>query len=312
MTQRADRPESRDGGPGDAAAERRDRTRRNAIDDSEIHGPVAQAGNDVLQIGSLVVLVRDGLRRTETVKVVCAVALAVLVIVGGLLATHAFDRGRSASGDAGSAPAGPLADADTTLWDCEQSAVVPGMKMPARGMAPLPSFPPGGIRASGSGIAVVLQGASDEELLITGARAEIVARHPPAHGVHVVNPCGSDSPRRVFTVDLDQKAPELVAVPDTATKGTAGEFRPWPYAVKQGDAEYFLIRPRSVEYDTEFRLVLSWSSGGHKGRLTVTDHGKPFRVTATSAARPTCVTVRAGTGYWLLPGDTKTCLEEAR
>ncbi|MDQ0989086.1 hypothetical protein [Streptomyces sp. V3I7] len=313
MAHQADQAESRDGRRRDAAAAQdRVGTRRNVIDDSEIHGPVAQGGNDVTQIGNIVLLVRNGLRRAEAVWVVCAALFTVLAIVGGLLVTHAFDDDRPATGDARSAPARPLADADTTAWDCRESAVVPGMKLPAQGMAPLPSFPRGGIRASGSSISIVLQGTSSEELLLTGARAEIVARHRPAHGVHVLNPCGSDTRRRIFTVDLDQKAPALKAIPDQSTEQTAHEFRSWPYAIKQGDAEYFVVLPQSSKFDTEFRLVLFWSSGGHKGRLTVPDHGsKPFRITATSAATPTCVTVREGSGYWLMPGDSKTCSEDA-
>lgn len=174
-------------------------------------------------------------------------------------------------------------------------------------MAPLPSFPQGGIRASGSSISIVLQGSSDQELLLTGAQAEIVARHRPARGAQVVNPCGSDAPMRLFTVDLDRDAPELKAVPDDRTESGAREFKSWPYAVKHGDAEFFVVRPQSTKYDTEFRLVVFWSSGGHKGRLTLDDQGKPFRVTATSAADSTCVTARKGSGYWLMPADSQTC-----
>ncbi|MEU6534556.1 hypothetical protein [Streptomyces sp. NPDC047000] len=292
-------------------ARSRDGERRNEIADSEIHGPVAQGGNDVTQIGNIVYLVRNGLRRAD-VLVVLAVVTVVLVVIGGLLARHTSDGHDAVVGGTRPAPGQPLADADTSAWDCADSAVVPGLKIPAQGMAPLPSFPRGGIQASGNKIGIVLQGTTDEELLLTGARVEIVARHRPARGVHVVNPCGSDAPKRVFTADLDQKAPELKAIPDDTSEQTAREFRTWPYAIKRGDAEYLVLQPRSTSYDTEFRLVFSWSSGGHQGKLTVPDHGRPFRITATSAATPTCVTSRGATGYWLMPGGSTSCTGAGR
>ena len=299
MAHRTDHTEGRDG------------ERRNEIADSEIHGPVAQGGNDVTQIGTLVYLVRNGLRRAD-VLVVLAVLSVVLVVVGGLLVKRTSDGDDPAAGGTRSAPGQPLADADTSAWDCADSAVVPGLKVPAQGMAPLPSFPRGGIRASGSSIGIVLQGTTDEELLLTGARVQIIARHRPARGVHVVNPCGSDAPKRVFTVDLDRKAPELKAIPDDTSEQTARGFRTWPYAIKRGDAEYLFLQPRSTGYDTEFRVVISWSSGGHQGRLTVPDHGRSFRITATSAATPTCVTARGSTEYWLMPGGSMSCTGAGR
>ncbi|MDT0385974.1 hypothetical protein [Streptomyces dubilierae] len=280
-------------------AESRDST-HNVIGDSEVHGPVVQAGNN----GSIIYFIRNGLRRAD---VVGTVLLTALMITAGLLVPGMLDDDRPAADDAKSTPGKPVADADVTAWGCGESAVVPELKVGAQGMAPLPAFPRGGIRASGSSISIVLQGSSDEELLLTGARAEIITRHRPARGGHIVNPCGSDAPKRVFTVDLDRDAPELKAIPDQSIEAGAREFKSWPYAVKHGDAEYFVVRPQSAKYDTEFRLVLFWSSGGHKGRLTLDDQGKPFRVTATSAADPTCVTVRSESGYWLMPAHSKTC-----
>ncbi|GGX94841.1 hypothetical protein GCM10010515_71920 [Streptomyces fructofermentans] len=279
-------------------ADSRDGT-QNKIDNSDI-------GGSVIQAGSIFYIVRNGFRRVEVV--VGAVFLTALVAAGGILLPTWLDDGKSSAGDGKSAPGRPRADSDTTVWGCRESAVVPGMEITPRGMAPLESFPRGGVKASGSSISIVLQGSSDEELLLTGARAQIVSRHRPVRGLHVGNPCGSDAPRRVFTLDLDQSAAALKAVPDA--EAGAAPFRGWPYAVKRGDAEYFLVKPQSTRYETEFRILLSWRSGGRGGTLVIDDRGKPFRVTASTAAEQTCVTVRDQTMYWLMPADSSSCPDE--
>lgn len=275
-------------------ADRRDGT-QNKIDDSDI-------GGSVIQAGSIFYFVRNGLRRAEVI--IGGTTLAALVVVSALLLHPWSDGGGSSAEDAVPAPGYPAADTDTTAWDCHDSAVVPGMNITSHGMAPLETFPHDGVRASGSSIRIVLQGSNDEELLLTDARAQIVSRHQPVRGLHVVNPCGSDA-KRVFTLNLDRDAAPMKAVPDREPGASA--FKGWPYAIKRGDAQYFVVQPQSNRYDTEFRILLSWRSGAHHDTLTLDDHGKPFRVTADTAAKQTCITAKDSTNYWLMPANSPTC-----
>lgn len=281
-------------------AEHRDET-QNKIDRSYVGGSVVQAG-------SIVYFIRNGLRRVEVV--IGAAVLTALAVLGALLLPAWFSGGSSSAQVPQSGPGHPVADTDTSAWGCRESAVVPGMKITSHGMRPLEKFPRGGVRSSGSTISIVLQGSSDEELILTGARTEVVARHRPAQGLHVVNPCGSDAPQRLFTVDLDQSSAPLKAVPDERPDSGGSPFRGWPYAIKRGDAEYFVVRAQSSGYDTEFRIAVSWRSGDRRGTLRLDDHGKPFRITADTAADQTCIALKDQTMYWLMPAASSMCPEK--
>ncbi|MFE9812803.1 hypothetical protein ACFYRN_44910 [Streptomyces sp. NPDC005227] len=186
----------------------------------------------------------------------------------------------------------------------------PGSKSGRTPNGPLENFPRGGIRASGNSISVVLQDSSDEELILTGGRTEVVARRCPVPGLHVVNPCGSDAPQRLFTVELDRSSAPLSPVPDDRPDAGGSPFKGWPYAIKRGDAEYFVVRAQSPRYHTEFRIAVSWRSGDRSGTLRLDDYGKPFRVTADNAADQTCITLKDGAIYWLMPAYSSMCPEE--
>ncbi|MFE2829365.1 MULTISPECIES: hypothetical protein [unclassified Streptomyces] len=281
-------------------AERRDET-KNSVDGSDV-------GGSVIQAGSIVYFIRNGLRKVEVL--VGAAVLTALAVLGGLLLPNWLGGGSSSAQGPPSAPGHPVADTDTSAWNCWESAVVPGMKITSQGLRPLEKFPRGGVRASGSSISIVLQGSNDEELILTGARAEIVARHRPVRGLHVVNPCGSEAPQRLFTVDLDRSSASLKAVPDDRPDTGGSPFRGWPYAIKRGDAEYFVVRAQSTKYDTEFRLAVAWRSGDRSGTLRLDDHGKPFRITADTAADQTCIARKGQAIYWLMPAASSTCPEE--
>ncbi|BBC29780.1 hypothetical protein SGFS_010740 [Streptomyces graminofaciens] len=272
---------------------------RNTAQDVEVHG-------SLLQIGRVFVTLK-GLRPAHVLVgagLFTAASVALALLVSNLL------HGRATADDTKSVTGRPRAIADAQDWNCGQSAVVPKLKVGPDGRKSFHKFPSGGILVSGSSISIVLQGNNDEELILTGARAEIVARHRPAQGTHVAAECGSDVPARNFTVDLDRERPPLKIVPDTKAESTSRELTNWSYAVKVGDAEKFVVTPQSTEYDTEFRILIPWNSGGHSGTLVVDDGGKPFRVTATTAAAPTCFGRYNGRDYWMLPADSSACYAE--
>ncbi|MFI1415011.1 hypothetical protein ACH4Y0_34530 [Streptomyces sp. NPDC020707] len=204
------------------------------------------------------------------------------------------------------------AQASLTNWGCGESAVVPGLKVGPEGMAPLKGFPRTGVHASGGTIEVILQGTTDEELIITDARAEVVKRRAPLRGTHVVSPCGSDAPIRVFDVDLDKENAPLTLLSDGRSPSGQVPRERWKYAVKLGDAETFEIHPHSKTHDVEFQILVAWSSGGKGDVLVLEDEdGKPFRFTSASAAEPLCIASTTAHPYWLFPAASPQCPESA-
>jgi hypothetical protein len=279
----------------------------NGVQDSEVQGNLTQARS--------IFHVYFG-RRWRKVEIAAGVVLLVLCVVGvGWVVGKAGGADRQSPGQSEKPVRKKTtinSSVNTSAWGCGESAVVPDLKVGPAGMAVPTRFPEHGIQAGESTISVVLQGSTDEEIILTGARAEIVARRAPSPGTHVINPCGSDVTARVFSVDLDTDNAPLKAIPDDRAEPGQKPFKGWPYAVKRSDAEQFVIRPRVTKQDTEFRVIISWSSGARQDELTLDDNGKPFRFASTTAADALCITTpRSGTAqYWLMPQDSPMCPED--
>ncbi|GGR22519.1 hypothetical protein GCM10010497_25800 [Streptomyces cinereoruber] len=257
---------------------------------------------DVTQIGTVV----NPPPRKRWLLLVGLPVLAALATVGGVLAAGRGDAGPlPADGEAVKTEA--VADTTTNNWECGDSAVVPGLRVGAEGLPVVRAFPRDGVQADRSVITVTLQGTTQEELVLTGARTVIVSRRPPVEGTHLAAVCASEVPVRAFEVDLDIDGAPLVPVPDPRPKAPKKTVTGWPYAIKEGDAEHFVISPKTMKYDTEFRIVVRWSSGGSKGEVVLDDHGKPFRYTATTAADPLCAVPGQDGGYRYLPAASPRC-----
>ncbi|MEV0123253.1 hypothetical protein AB0I16_17275 [Streptomyces sp. NPDC050703] len=288
-------PARQNGSPQDPPA-----STRNVVDNSDIHGDLTVVGN-----------IFHSAARGKA-PVFATAALVVIAAAALYLALGPSLTAESKGSERKPAKTQLQAQASLTNWGCGDSAVVPGLKVGTEGMAPLKGFPRTGVHASGGTIEVVLQGTTDEELIITGARAEIVQRRAPVRGTHVITPCGSDAPIRVFDVDLDKENAPLTLVSDGRSSSSQVPRDRWKYAVKLGDAETFAIRPRSKAHDVEFQIVISWNNGGKDDSLTLKDKdGKPFRFTATSAAESLCVASTAAHPFRLFPAASPRCRESA-
>ncbi|KOX17671.1 MULTISPECIES: hypothetical protein [unclassified Streptomyces] len=250
---------------------------------------------DVTQIGSVV----NPPPRKRWLFLVGLPVLAVLATVGGVLAARQDDDGKVKTE--------AVAESTTNNWECGDSAVVPGLDVGAGGLPVVRAFPRGGVQADGSVIVAILQGTTREEIILTGARTVVVSRRPPVEGAHLAAVCASDVPVRAFEVDLDVDDSPLVPIPDPRPKAPKKAVTGWPYAIKEGDAEHFVISPKTMKYDTEFRIVVHWSSGGSEGKVVLDDHGKPFRYTATTAADPLCAVPDEDAGYRHLPASSPRC-----
>ncbi|MET8381347.1 hypothetical protein [Streptomyces microflavus] len=275
---------------------------RNEVTNSDVRG-------DVTLVGSIV---HSPARGKATVFAAAALVLIAMAALYMALGPSRTAESAARGAEQKSAKTQLQAQAGLANWGCGESAVVPGLKVGPEGMAPLKGFPRAGVHASGGTIEVVLQGTTDEELIITGAQAEIVKRRAPLRGTHVITPCGSDAPIRVFNVDLDKENAPLTLVSDGRSSSSQAPRERWKYAVKLGDAETFAIHPLLTTHDVEFRIVISWSSGGKDDVFVLEDEdGRPFRFTATSAAEPLCVASTTTQPYWLFPAASSRCPESA-
>ncbi|WP_130440750.1 helix-turn-helix transcriptional regulator [Streptomyces sp. BK239] len=130
-------------------------------------------------------------------------------------------------------------------------------------------------------VAVTVQGAGDETVVVNSLRVRTVEKRSPlawndyAMGYPGVG-CGGGMPKRHFSVALDAARPK--PVPDAGTED-------FPFTVSESDPEIYYISADASAYDVSWVLELSWSSGPRRGTLIVDDHGKPFR-TSGNNGRP--------------------------
>ncbi|MGC0330349.1 transcriptional regulator with XRE-family HTH domain [Streptomyces sp. SAI-170] len=159
----------------------------------------------------------------------------------------------------------------------------------------------GAMRAVSSGeqyVKLTVQGTGEETVVVDGLSVRTAGRSAPlawndyAMGYPGVG-CGGDVPVRSFTVALDAARP--------AVQPVAGH-RDFPFKVSESDPEVYYVKADASAYDVRWYLVLSWSSGGRHGTLTVDDQGRPFR-TSGNNGRPAYEFPLGGEG-WVPEGTT--------
>ncbi|GAA2322341.1 helix-turn-helix transcriptional regulator [Streptomyces hawaiiensis] len=191
-------------------------------------------------------------------------------------------------------------------WEspCSQRYLV---NLPPGQVKPPPSEPgaPGWVAAMGavpSGeqlLKLTVQGTGEETVVVKGLTVRMAGKRAPlawndyAMGYPGVG-CGGGVPTRFFTVALDAARPGVV--PD------AGHAN-FPFKVSESDPEMYYIRADASAYDVSWYLELTWSSGGRTGKLTVDDHGRPFR-TSGNNGRP-AYEFPLGGEKWVEEGTTQ-------
>jgi hypothetical protein len=196
-------------------------------------------------------------------------------------------------GDSAKAPA-PL---DVTAAEAPPEKCTNGWIVPDSGNTPIPipetegHRPPDAVLGDGGQVKVTVQSQPGAAVTLTSVRVEIVAKHPAVKGIFLPSPCGPETTPHDFDLDLARREPQAVAQPRVA----------FPYPVT--DAETFVFTAGSPDEDVEWRLHLSWTSGAQSGEVAVDNNGKPFRTTATVAARPFCPTP----GTWIPPRADAPC-----
>lgn len=136
----------------------------------------------------------------------------------------------------------------------------------------------GAIAADGQRVALTVQGAGEETVVIESLHVRVVdSVAPPAWNAYEGSSgCGGGVETRSFATDLD--APHPTIVPKAGQRGV-------PYKVSRSDPEVLYITAHARAHDVKWYVELQWSSGGRQGTVRIDDHGKPFR-TSGSRGRP--------------------------
>ena len=129
-----------------------------------------------------------------------------------------------------------------------------------------------GIQARGQEISVLVQGKSDQTVVLNDlhVRTMAVADPPTAGSVYNLDDgCGGGVPTTAFSLNLDAPHPEP----------RSPKVHALPRKVSQGDPERLLIDTTVEAHDVTWYLELEWSSGNRHGTMRIDDHGRPFRNT---------------------------------
>lgn len=131
---------------------------------------------------------------------------------------------------------------------------------------------------------VTLQAKSDQSIVVTGVRVDVMANDPlPEKGSVVqASDCGGGMTLRVFDVNLDAHP---VSVKPALVKQPAGraETGPdFPFKVSSGDPEELSLRLPSVKRDVRFSVTVEWVSEGEPGSVKLDNGGGGYRVMGPS------------------------------
>ncbi|WP_203186895.1 helix-turn-helix domain-containing protein [Streptomyces pratensis] len=147
-------------------------------------------------------------------------------------------------------------------------------------------------------LALTLQGASDEAVVLNGLHVRVLGRNAAlARSAYSMgNGCGGGITPQSFDIDLDDSRPRAkpVAGEDAGVTVPAKDF---PYRVSSTDVEVFHIDAHVEGHDVTWYLELEWTSGGRSGTLRIDDRGKPFR-TSSLTTRPAYY-YRSDTAQWV-------------
>jgi Trypsin-like peptidase domain len=140
--------------------------------------------------------------------------------------------------------------------------------------------PAGAVLSSGSSVIVTVQGVAGRTVVLQSMTVVVAHRAPSMAGIYLPAGCQEELVPRKYELNLDSPAPRVVPEP-----GNTG----FPYTITNDDPEQFIITPDVASGDVEWFLYLTWTSGASEGRLVLNDSGRPFRTTATTAARQFCL-----------------------
>jgi len=160
-------------------------------------------------------------------------------------------------------------------------------------------------------VAIVLQGRSDQDVVISSPRVVMASRTGPLRGPAAeLGGCGGEVKPRLFTVNLDQQNPSAVfrnGTPFPALASVAGvirQARSAVFTISASDPEYFVVQATTTRHFVRWYLEVSWQSEGKSGTLRIGNGEQPF---ATSS-----VSQLVNRMYYLRPDGKMISLPQAR
>lgn len=261
------------------------------------HGVQVHAGGP---IGPVTVKSRSGTAGL-TLGVLVIVATLVGMMAGAWLAPQSKRAADAAPADGDFvAPAWQVSMPNR----CGASWVIPDT---GQSSIPISDGPPAGAALGSGGIIyVTFQGLGDEAAVLQSVSVEVVRRSAPLRGVYVRGRCGSNITPHFYKTDLDDPQPQVIPMPgeDAGQTVPAQEFS---FKVGKSDVEKAVIVPSTSHGYVEWYLHVKWTSGDRQGDLRIGDGTKPFKSTATAAAKRWCVDYGSDELAWVDLPDGAPC-----
>lgn len=135
----------------------------------------------------------------------------------------------------------------------------------------------GGADAGATRLQIVLQGRTSGQVLISNARAVIVARETPAPGVDLTCPPAGEAELRALAIDLDQRDPRA--------RYQSADGREFGFTLEQGEIETFSVTATASKATYTWYLELTVVVGDESRTVRVDDGGRPFRTTTPIQAK---------------------------
>lgn len=135
---------------------------------------------------------------------------------------------------------------------------------------------------SGNYYGFTLSALTSANVVITDIEATVVSQAPPMQGVYPppwTGGCGGVVPS-TFRLNLDDSPVSVVATPG---EGMGGPIS-LPHQIDQDRPEVWHLTPVTQNCLCEWVATVHWTVGDQAFSSTIDDDGKPFQVTATSAA----------------------------
>ncbi|MEV0545082.1 hypothetical protein [Nocardia salmonicida] len=121
---------------------------------------------------------------------------------------------------------------------------------------------------------------ADQPVVLEGLRIEVLRRDPPVAGFVTGSQCGGPLDRRSFSADLDQAPVILKSEPAKAGQNPE-QARDFPYTVSKSTVEQFYLKLTAQTCNCDWRAVLEWTSGEHKGEVVIDNGGSAFKIHGT-------------------------------
>lgn len=237
-------------------------------------GPVKQTGRGPKYANTGIVNVSVG-----SPAVLAVVVIAVVAYLGLARSRTSSPESHSPSVVAAGQVVGGSCDKPDSGW------VVPDTGKVITASRGTPNVSAQQLVTSGTPIGITVQGSDRRAAILQGVRVQIVSVDAaPASGAVLPKSCQGDPTVRSFIVDLDAEQPMLTPV-DRAQNTV--KTRDFPYEVSDDDPEQWFV-DASTTRQVEWRLVLSWSSGGTNGTTVIDNNGQPFRTVGAQHLRRYC------------------------